>query len=45
MNLDKDTFTGTNSATRFADITKAAKSAQAWGVSVNWYLNNYTRLP
>lgn len=43
MNLDKDTFTGTNAATRFADISKAAKSAQAWGIGVNWYLNNYTR--
>jgi phosphate-selective porin OprO/OprP len=43
MNLDRDTFTGINTATRFANISTAAKSAQAWGVGVNWYLNNYTR--
>lgn len=43
MSLDHDTFTGKTSGTRFSDISKSAKSAQAWGVGVNWYLNNYTR--
>lgn len=43
MNLDNDTFTGKTSTTRFANLTTSAKSAQAWGLGVNWYLNNYTR--
>lgn len=42
MNIDKDAFIGA-SAGRFADITKSAKEAKAWGVGVNWYLNNYMR--
>lgn len=42
MNLDDDTFTGA-SATRFANINTSAKSANAWGLGVNWYLNNNTR--
>jgi phosphate-selective porin OprO/OprP len=43
MNLEDDTFIGTNSATRFANINTSAKSANAWGLGVNWYLNNNTR--
>ena len=41
MNLDEDTFTGKTD--RFANIASSAKSAKAWGLGVNWYLNNYTR--
>lgn len=43
MNLDHDAFTGKVSTTRFANIATAARSAQAYGVGVNWYLNNYMR--
>lgn len=43
MYLDDDTFTGKTKTTRFADITKSAQAAKAWGVGVNWYLNNYMR--
>lgn len=43
MSLDDDTFTGKTTTTRFSDITTSAKSAKAWGIGVNWYLNNYTR--
>lgn len=43
MNIDDDTFLGA-SATRMASIATAAREAKAWGVGVNWYLNNYTRL-
>lgn len=47
MNLDSQTFVGTNgvlgSANSLADYKTKAKSAQAWGVGLNWYLNNYTR--
>lgn len=43
MNLDDDTFTGAATGTRFANIATSAKSANAWGLGVNWYLNNNTR--
>lgn len=43
MSLDDDTFTGTTAATRYANIATSAKSANAWGLGVNWYLNNNTR--
>ncbi len=43
MQLDEGTFTGTNSATRFANIATQAKEVSAWGLGVNWYLNNYAR--
>jgi phosphate-selective porin OprO/OprP len=42
MNVDDNAFVGT-SATRLSSIATSAKSATAWGVGVNWYLNNYTR--
>lgn len=41
MNLDDDTFTG--NANRFATIASSSRSAKAWGLGVNWYLNNYMR--
>ena len=43
LNIDSDTFVGTIATTAFADPTKSASGAQAWGLGVNWYLNNYTR--
>ncbi|MGZ8252132.1 MAG: OprO/OprP family phosphate-selective porin, partial [Methylophilaceae bacterium] len=43
MSLDHDTFTGKTAGVRLADIATSARSAQAWGVGVNWYINNYTR--
>lgn len=42
MNIDEDAFIGT-STTRLSNIATSAKSASAWGVGVNWYLNNYMR--
>jgi phosphate-selective porin OprO and OprP len=41
MNIDDDAFIG---ATPLAAIASSAKSASAWGVGVNWYLNNYMRV-
>jgi len=43
MDIDHDAFTGKVAATRFADISKSARTAKAWGIGLNWYLNNYTR--
>lgn len=43
MSLDRDTFTGKTAGVQFADITKSARAADAWGVGLNWYLNNYMR--
>jgi len=43
MTLDDSAFTGRTSAARLANIATSARSADAWGVGVNWYLNNYTR--
>jgi phosphate-selective porin OprO and OprP len=42
INLDDETFVGTSS-TSIANITSAPRSALAWGIGLNWYLNNYTR--
>jgi len=42
MNIDDKAFIGT-STTRLSNIATSAKTAKAWGVGVNWYLNNYTR--
>lgn len=44
MNLDDATFAGTGfTTTNFSNIRTQAKSANAWGLGVNWYLNNNTR--
>ena len=42
MDIDDDAFKGT-STTRLSNIATSARSAKAWGLGVNWYLNNYTR--
>jgi phosphate-selective porin OprO/OprP len=42
MNIDDNAFIGT-STTRLSSIATSAKTAKAWGLGVNWYLNNYTR--
>lgn len=42
MDIDDNAFIGTAN-TRLSNIATSAKSASAWGVGVNWYLNNYTR--
>jgi phosphate-selective porin OprO/OprP len=53
MNIDDDAFVGKffNSTTApgnstnavFASIASSAREAKAWGVGVNWYVNNYMR--
>lgn len=43
MRIDPDTFLGTT-ATRMSNIATSAKQATAWGLGINWYLNNYTRI-
>ena len=42
MNIDDNAFIGT-SATRMSSINTSSREAKAWGLGVNWYLNNYTR--
>lgn len=42
MNIDDNAFIGT-STTRLSSIATSARTAKAWGLGVNWYLNNYTR--
>ncbi|HOY69433.1 MAG TPA: porin [Methylotenera sp.] len=42
MTVDDKAFIGT-ATTRLSNIATSAKTAKAWGLGVNWYLNNYTR--
>ena len=46
--IDGDVFKGSNgvlgSANSFADARRSAKSAENFGVGVNWYLNNFVRV-
>jgi phosphate-selective porin OprO/OprP len=41
LEVDKGLFTG--GAASFADPTKSARRATAWGVGLNWYLNKWAR--
>jgi phosphate-selective porin OprO/OprP len=44
MNIDDNAFIGTStSVDKLSNIATSARSATAYGVGVNWYLNNYTR--
>jgi phosphate-selective porin OprO/OprP len=43
VTFDDNTFLGTSATTRFANIASSAKSARAYGVGINWYINNHTR--
>lgn len=47
MDIDDDVFIGRNSAAAsnaiFANISTSVREAKAWGVGVNWYVNNFMR--